>query len=259
MKKVLVCSLAALVMGMGFTSCKKDNNDDSGNPSAPAKSFKVRMTDAPGDFLQLNLQVTSVDVYHEGDGWVNLSSQTQSMNVLSLTNGNEIQLANKTNLSTGLYSKIRITFASQATIQLVGGGSALNLSWSSGAQVVEVNINKQVTSSAGANLLIDFNVAQSVNEVAGVYTLNPVITVIEKENTGVKGQVQGASNVMVKLENNSHTYSTYINSQGNFWIKGVEPGTYTAHFWASGSLQSHDVNNVQVTEGQTQSMGTVQL
>lgn len=257
MKKVFVYSLTALVLSMGFTACKKDNNDDGGD--APAQTFKVRMTDGPGDFVQLNVEVSSVDVYHEGDGWVNLSSETQSMNVLSLTNGSEMQLANKTNLSAGVYTKLRITFASNATVQLVGGSSALTLSWTGGTQQVEININEQVSTSAGANLLVDFNVAESISEVAGVYYINPMITVIEDENTGVNGQVQGASSVMVKLENNQHSYTTYVNAQGSFLLRGVEPGTYTAYFWASGSLQAHEEDNVQVTEGDITSMGAIQL
>lgn len=259
MKKVLVCSMAALVMAMGFTSCKKDKDDDNDNGTAPAQTFKVRMTDSPGDYLQLNVQVTKVDVYHEGNGWINLSSQTQSMNVLTLTNGAEMQLASKTNMSTGTYSKLRITFASQASVMLASGGSAINLSWTGGNQVVEININKQVTSSTGASLLVDFNVAQSVSEVVGVFYINPMITVIEDETTGVKGKVQGASSVMVELSNNQHTYNTYINSQGNFMIKGMAPGTYTASFWASGALVAHEEDNVIVEQGQVKDMGNVAM
>lgn len=260
MKKVFACSMVALVMAMGFTSCKKDNDDDdNNNGTAPAQTFKVRMTDSPGDFLQLNLQVTSVDVYHEGDGWINLSSQTQSMNVLSLTNGTEMQLASKTNMSTGVYSKLRITFASSATIMLVGGGAALNLSWTGNTHQVEININEQVSTSAGANLLLDFNVAQSISGGAGVYSIAPIITIIEDEDTGVKGHVQGAASVMVELNNNQHSYTTYINAQGNFMMKGVEPGTYTASFWASGAIVAHEEDNVIVEQDQMKDMGNVAL
>lgn len=242
-------------LATGFTSCKKDNENE-----AKGNTFKVRMTDAPGDFLQLNVQVTSVDVYSSSSqNWVNLSSQTQSFNVLSLTNGNELEIASNTQVSAGTYTKLRITFSSQASIQLVGGGSALALNWTGGTQQVEININQQVSASTGANLLVDFNVAESVTEIGGIFNLNPVITVISNESTGAKGKVEGASSVMVKLQNGSKSYTTYINAQGNFLLRGVEPGTYTAQFWASGAISAHEVNNVTVTQGQITSMGTINL
>lgn len=241
------------VLASGFTSCKKDDDND-----AKANSFKVRMTDGPGDYAQLNVQVTSVDVYSSSQGWVNLSSQTQSINVLSLTNGAEMQLANSTNVSAGTYTKLRITFGSQASLMLVGGGSSVSLNWTGNTQQVEVTIDEQVSSSAGASLLVDFNVAESISEVGGIFNLSPVITAINDENTGVKGQVQGASSVMVKLEGN-RTYTTYVNSQGNFLIRGMEPGTYTAYFTASGSITAHEVDNVIVTQDQVTGMGTINL
>lgn len=253
MKKLMILLAVGTVLASGFTSCKKDDDDAKGN------TFKVRMTDGPGDYVQLNVQVTSVDVYSSSQGWVNLSSQTQSINVLSLTNGAEMELASSTQVTAGTYTKLRITFASQASIQLVGGGAAISLNWTGGTQQVEIVINEQVSASSGANLLVDFNVAQSVSEVGGVFNLNPIITVIADENTGVKGKVQGASSVMVKLQNGSHSYSTYINAQGNFLLRGMESGTYTAYFMASGSLTAHEVDNVTVTQGQITGMGTIDL
>lgn len=253
MKKLMMVLAVSTVLASSLTSCKKDGNDTKGN------SFKVRMTDGPGDYAQLNVQITSVDVYSSNGEWINLSSQTKSVNVLSLTNGMEMELANSTNITAGVYTKLRITFSPQASIALVGGGSSVTLNWVGGTQQVEIDINKEVSASAGANLLVDFNVAESVTELSGVFNLNPVITIISDENTGVKGQVQGASSVMVKLQNGSHSYTTYINAQGHFLLRGVEPGTYTASFSASGSLIPHEKPNVTVIQGEITAMGTVNL
>lgn len=252
MKKLMMLLAVGTVLASGFTSCKKDD-EEKGN------TFKVRMTDGPGDYAQLNVQVTSVDIYSANQGWVNLSSQTQSVNVLSLTNGAELELASASQVNAGVYSKLRITFASQASIVLVGGGSSISLNWTGGTQQVEIVINEEVSGSSGANVLVDFNVAESVTEVGGIFNLNPVISVISDENTGVKGKVEGASSVMVKLQNGSRSYSTYVNAQGNFLLRGMEPGTYTAYFMASGALTAHEEDNVTVTQGQITNMGTVNL
>lgn len=244
--------MVSAILVFGFASCKKDKD-------APGKSFKVRMTDSPGDFVQLNLQITSVDVYSQSQGWVNLSSQTQSVNVVSLTNGAEIELANATSVSVGTYTKVRVTFASQASVMLVGGGSSLSLSWTGGQQQVEIAIEAQVSGSVGANILLDFNVAQSVTEVGGAYFINPFISIVSDEFTGVKGKVNGTSSAMVKLHNGGNSYSTYINAAGNFMIKGMAPGTYTASIMAAGSLQVHEVDNVVISQGQITAMGDINL
>jgi hypothetical protein len=254
MKKMILMSVSTLILAMGFTSCKKDKDNN-----AEPNSFKVRMTDGPGDYFALNLQITSVDVFHEGNGWINLSSQTQSMNVLSLTNGSEMEIASKTNLTAGTYTKLRVTFATEATIQLVGGGSSLTLDWTGGTKQVEIVINQQVNASTGADLLIDFNVAQSISQVGLLYYINPMITVIKDENTGAKGKVVGSANASVQFSNGSKTYSTYVNGQGNFLLRGIEPGTYTASISASGSAQTHEENNIVVTEGQITNMGNINL
>lgn len=253
MKKGLLFALVCVVVaGLGFTSCKKEEQ-------AKGNTFKVRMTDAPGDFAQLNVQVNAVDAYLDGKGWVNLSSETQSVNVLSLTNGSEIQLANATSVESGLYTKLRIRFASQASIMLVGGSSSLSLNWTGSSQEVEIAINQQISADAGASLLLDFNVAQSVNEIAGIFSLNPVITVIADEETGIQGSVSGAAYAMVQVSNGNKTYTTYLNAQGKFMLRGLEPGTYTVAVMKSGSSELQQVGNATVAKGEITQMGTMDV
>lgn len=251
MKKGLLFTLICVMVALGFTSCKKEE--------AKGNTFKVRMTDAPGDFVQLNVQVTGVDAYMDGQGWINLSSETQSVNVLSLTNGSEIQLANATSVQSGLYTKLRIRFASQASIMLVGGNSSLSLNWTGGTQEVEVAINQEISADAGASLLLDFNVAQSVNEIGGIFSLNPVITVISDEETGIQGSISGAANAMVQVSNGSNTYSTYVNAQGKFLLRGLTPGNYTIAVMKSGSDQTQQVGNASVSKGEIKQVGSLEV
>lgn len=237
-----------MIIALGFSSCKKEE--------AKGNTFKVRMTDAPGDFVQLNIQVTGVDVYSTSKGWVNLSSQTQSVNVLDLTNGNEIVLANASSVDAGLYTKLRVRFASQASLLLVGGGSTLALTWTGGNQETEIDISQNISADAGANLLLDFNAAQSVTELGGIYSLEPVITVIYDEETGMQGTINGTSNALVQVSNGNNTYSTYINAQGKFLLRGLAPGNYTIAVMESGSDQMQQVGNATVNKGEITQAGT---
>lgn len=251
MKKGLFFTVVCMIIALGFTSCKKEE--------AKGNTFKVRMTDSPGDFVQLNIQITGVDAYMTNKGWVNLSSQTQSVNVLTLTNGNEIVLANATSVDAGVYTKLRIRFASQASIMLVGGGSTLALNWTGGTQEVEIDINQNISADAGANLLLDFNVAQSVTELGGIFSLNPMITVIQDEETGIQGTLNGAANAMVQVSNGNNTYSTYVNAQGKFMLRGLTPGNYTIAVMESGSDQTQQVGNATVNKGEITQVGTLDV
>lgn len=262
MKKLILLPIIGMMTAMMFSSCNKDEN--------PGNSFKVRMTDAPGDYAGLTVQITGIDIYHETQGWINLSSETQFVNVTDLTNGNEIELANNTNVQAGLYTKVKITFGGQNSLNLTGdfngAGSDLSvdLVWN-GSQEVVIDINQQVTADAGANILLDFHVAESIIEQVNTFLIHPVISVIHDEATGVRGQVQGTVMAAIIITNGQSTYSSYIDASGNFLIRGLQPGTYDVTILPSQfnevgqSPQETQINNVVITEGEINNMGSIQL
>src|SRR5688572_2686282 len=107
MKHSLVFATIGLFALMMITSCSEEVKENY---------FKVKMTDSPGNYAALNLQIIGVDAYLQNSGWVNLSSETQLVNVLSLTNGLETELAYNAKMDAGVYTKIRIRFADQASV-----------------------------------------------------------------------------------------------------------------------------------------------
>lgn len=252
MKRIInIGTLIIVLLGASLTSCDNAVNE--------AGSFKVRMTDAPADYAALNLTVTGVDVYLENQGWINLSSETQNVNILSLTNGAEITLANQTNVKAGLYTRARVTFGATGTIQLASGGGSANISWAGNVHQVEIVIHEEVNAQSGADILLDFDVAESVIESAGQYIIEPAVTVVSDASTGVQGQVSGAANAAVILTNGANTFSTYISAAGGFIIRGVDPGTYTLTVFEPGTLQGTSFDNVVITQGELNSMGVIQL
>ncbi len=261
MKKYIALGLVA-ISGIFFQSCKKENNV----PSGPAGAMEVRMTDAPGNFASLDVQITKVEAYLQNSGWVTLNSQTQTVAVLDLTNGAETSIASNSSLSAGMYTKLRLTFGNTNSLQLSGsgGGSSLDLSFGTNtSHQVEIEINEQVNASETTSVLIDFNAAQSIYDLAGSYFINPIIEEIEDESTGVQGTVQGAATASVTLSNGNHSYSTFINAQGQFLIRGAEDGTYQIQVSAiaSSNMQSQtgSLSNVVVADGQITQVGNIAL
>jgi hypothetical protein len=258
MKRSLLFATIGLFAMINFSSCTEEVKENT---------FKVRMTDAPGNYAALNMQIVGIDAYLEDQGWVNLSSENQLVNVLTLTNGMETELVSNTKVSTGVYTKLRIRFADEATVvvnsSILGGGLGSNttqtLTWD-GPSEAEIVIHEEVSANAGADILLDFHVAQSVYENAGEYFINPAVTVIEDASTGAQGSVQGTLMAAVTLFNGQHTYSTYINATGQFLIRGIEPGVYEMVIQPTEQgLQEQHISNVVIIRGEIKQLGSIQM
>jgi hypothetical protein len=257
MKRILLFTVIGVVAAFGLASC----NDET--PKAEPRQMKVRMTDSPGNYAALNMTITGVEAYHESQGWIQLSSNTHAVNVASLTNGSEVELANKYNMQAGHYTRVKVKFGgtSSLVVNATGSGSGVsfNLIWTV-PQEVEVVIDKQIDDNNGANILLDFDVASSIVESGSQYTIHPVITYMDHENTGVKGHVTGASTAAVVFTGNGHTYSGYINGSGYFTVRGMAAGTYNCTIYKNSETnEQHQVNNVVVTDGQFYQMGEISL
>lgn len=257
MKRILLFTVIGIMVAFGLSSCSKDQ------PSTQPRQFKVRMTDSPGNYTALNMTIVGVEAYHESQGWITLSSHTQAVNVSSLTNGSEVELANTYNVQAGHYTRVKIKFSSAASLVVnasgSGGGLSFNLIWTT-PQDVEVVIDKQVDDNNGANILLDFDITQSIVESGSQYTLHPVITLMDHETTGAKGHVTGATTAAVVFTGGGHTYSSYINSSGYFTVRGMVAGTYTCTIYKnSDTNEQHQINNVVITDGQFYQMGEIHL
>src|SRR5688572_11759511 len=171
MKRIVLFTVIGLVAAFGLSSC----NDEK--PQAEPRQMKVRMTDSPGNYAALNMTITGVEAYHESQGWIALSSHTHTVNVASLTNGSEVELANKYNMSAGHYTRIKIKFGGTSTLVVNASGTGIgitfNLIWTV-PQDVEIVIDKQIDDNNGANILLDFDVAQSIVESGSQYTIHPI-------------------------------------------------------------------------------------
>ena len=272
-KKLSFVALAILVFASG---CEREDINST-DPNAPApNAFKVRMTDSPADFEALDVEIVGVEAYLEGEGWVNLNNETQLVSVLELTNGAETTLASQTEgeVQAGVYTMLKIQFGSQNTLQVnestsleIGPIAINNNGWLDlqfgGEQEVIIEIDEEVSATSGADILIDFNVAQSIVRDADEFILQPVLTEIENVETGIRGEVSGAANAAVLVTSGDDTLSTFINAEGEFLLRGMEEGMFDLICMPAkelgDSLQAEPVSveGLVVTEGEITSVGTI--
>ncbi|MBI1288000.1 MAG: DUF4382 domain-containing protein [Flavobacteriales bacterium] len=282
MKTLRSISTTAMIAAVlfAFSSCEKeDMNPDPDGPAAG--SFAVKMTDAPGDYDALDVEITNVEAYLEGSGWISLNNEVQAVSVLDLTNGAETQLAYQGDADAGVYSKVRITFGNDNSLSfdsgtdlgfdlggMTGGANAtIDLNWAnSGSHQVIIDIDKEVSADVGAEILLDFHVMESVIQNGQQFVLNPTISLIEDASTGVHGKIEGAESAAVQVTDGNNSFSSYTDASGQFLVRGMQDGTYTVTLMPSQQghgmldhLQDQTIEGVVVAQGRITQMGTIQF
>jgi Domain of unknown function (DUF4382) len=266
MKKIkflLVHIYVIAIFSMVFTAC---SNSDSGSQTA---RIMVRMTDAPGDYDAVNIDVQDVLMKSstetdDSKGWVSVGTVSPKIyNLLDLTAGVNVLLADNL-IPSGYLGQIRLLLGDKNTV--VKDGITYNLSTPSAQQSgLKLKINQTLLAGATYDFLLDFDVDQSIVKAgnSGIYNLHPVIKVSTAATSGViKGSIvpvlkgyQVEVSVPVGLEK----ISTYANDLGEFQLNGVPAGTYNLTLTpeiSSGKVPLV-INDVKVVNGAITNVGSV--
>ncbi len=252
---------AASVLLVG---CGTGSNSGSG-------SMTVEMTDAPIDSADaVNVFIERVEVNKEGsaEGWVTLNEPQQEYDLLELTNG-ATTVIGSSELEAGTYQQIRLIL-SQDGHSVEVDGKVHDMMVPSGPQTgVKLNINAEIQEDIEYVLLLDFDASRSVVEAGQnnpevKYLLKPVISAKEKAITGnIEGTVNPAdAEPLVYAIANSDTLASTVadTADGYFKLIGLEEGSYTVSVDPrNDDYQSADEENVGVTVGETNDIGTIEL
>ena len=260
MKKYhLFLFLFALVTG--FVSCSSDDSEGSDDEKA---RVAIKLTDAPGDYEQVLVEVEDVMIKTtaeggEEEGWVSLEgANTGVIDLLSLTGG-VTELLVDTELEAGYLHQIRLVLGDNNTIVVQEGEVEREYALktpSAEQSGLKVMVGQDLEAGEDYTFILDFDVDKSVVvSGTGSYSLKPVIRMAVEENTGsIVGSVHPTTEqVLIKAESGSMNASAYSDANGNFQIHGLPAGTYkvTATPAAGLGLNVKVVNNVTVTKGET--------
>ncbi|MCC3156122.1 DUF4382 domain-containing protein [Hymenobacter sp. 15J16-1T3B] len=249
MKPLALFSLAALT-AFGLASCGKDDNK-----SGDAK-LQIRLTDAPGDFRAVSLDVQRIELHinpeNDPNGWQTLPFTPQAINVLDYVNGRSALLVD-TDFDPGTPQEIRLVLGPNNFV--VGrDGQQYALKTPSG-QTSGVKLQLQnVTLTAGQTyqLLLDFDVAKSIvergngngNNPNERYLLKPVIRVVAQDlNGAIRGTVSPAAALPQVLAirtsiTRADTFSTMADAGGAYQLLSLPAGTYTVKYFPTTSAPS---------------------
>jgi hypothetical protein len=76
------------------SACKKEEPTSSSTSSSGTTPLYVRMTDAPGDYEEVNIDLVSVEVNSDNGGWQTLKCKQGIYNLLKLSNGLDTMIGN---------------------------------------------------------------------------------------------------------------------------------------------------------------------
>lgn len=261
MKSLFKLSLIAMLFA-GLASC---SNDDDSNPNINEGNAKLalRLTDAPGDYEAVFVDVEEVVIKYNGEQEdVALGINAGIYDLLELTAGVNVLLYDD-EVPAGKISQIRMILGDENSI--VVNGEVHPLATPSAQQSgLKIQVNETFEPGVLYEFMLDFDVDKSiVSQGNGGYSLKPVIRASSVAESGaISGKIFPAGNLtMITAVNGPIEISTYANAQGDFLLSAVPDGVYTVTIQADLALglPAVVVENVIVEQGEVTHMGVINL
>lgn len=179
---ILLFGLFAFGCGTGYNPQESENqaldrsifNDPELNDNSPR--LRLMLTDAPVDNIDnVWLTVSNISIHSDVLGWLSISSDTQTLDLLRLQNSVSRTLGIAT-LPAGSFNEMRMLVTDAS---VVVEGTSYDLYVPSGATSgVKIKFHFDVTDSEVATMLIDWDAGASIHYAPGEgYIMRPVIHV----------------------------------------------------------------------------------
>jgi hypothetical protein len=253
MKKFTGLLLAFFALSM-FSSCSEDDSTSDQNAKV-----KISMTDAPGDYDKVFIDVLDVKIKTgaeaDDDGWVSVGNvQPEIYDLLTLTGGITQLLANA-EIPAGTLGQIRLILGPDNSVVLKDGTEIALSAPSAQQSGLKLLVNEELEAGMQYEYLLDFDVDKSIVSAgnSGVLILKPVIRLSANEGGAIMGKISPGSafKSLIEAKNAAHIISAYTDANGEFVLHGVPDGIYeltiTPAVGAGYSMKT--VSDVQVADG----------
>lgn len=259
-KIFLLSTFYIFVLSLSVWSCSESEN------SGGTSMIKVNLTDNPGDYDEVNVEILDVKVKRSNDtgeeGWVSIGIANPGVyNLLDLTGG-VTALLSDAEIPSGFLGQIRLVLGDNNYV--VKEGVSYPLSTPSAQQSgLKLQVNQTLEPNFTYEFLIDFDVNNSIVVEAGGsgnYNLHPVLRVMSMANSGsISGTVvAGDYQVLASVVVDGTEVSAYANAEGVFHLHGIPAGTYTVTLTpdAASTFPPVIIENVVVENGVNTDTGT---
>ncbi|MFU8812584.1 MAG: DUF4382 domain-containing protein [Balneolaceae bacterium] len=248
-----------------FTAC--DNSSVS--PDGELGTMHVLLTDAPGDFEHVFIDIQEVRIHRSSDaeegesGWITINDQPMVVDLMELTNGNT-DILGEEQLEPGTYSQLRLVLGPNN--EFVRNGETRPLTTPSAQQSgLKLNINAEIEGGRTYTLLLDFDASRSIVEAgnSGNVLLKPVIRAVNLAETGAIGgtiEPADAQPWIYAIVEEDTIAGTRASEEGEFLIIGLQTGTYQLSVLPNEEeFNSVVIPNIQVTAPDTTFLDPITL
>lgn len=243
------------MFGFMMNGCGKSSTSSTSTP------YDMRMTDGPGPYNAVYIDLQGVEITGDGGKVVVLNIHAGIYNLLNFSNGIDT-LISSGNLDIVTVEQIRLILGTNNSV--VVNNVSYPLSTPSADQSgLKLQVHKTLQAGIQYSILLDFDANTSiVNQGNGTYSLKPVIRTIEAAISGtIKGNITpvGTLAVVTVTSSSSISYSSNVNSTGNFMLMGLVPGIYSVTVTPALLLNPVTRSSITVIAGATIDIGKIAL
>lgn len=165
-------------------ACKKDTiMGGQAGPLAGNGAVKINLTDAPGDYLQVNIDIKQVRIHiaddsSSNDGWIDLPTRAGIYDLLKLQNGIDTTVVDSTVVPSGKVSQIRFVLGPDCSV-MTKDSVLHDLKVPSGEQSgLKINVHRDIPAGQTLHVLLDFDADKSIHQKGnGDFSMKPVIRI----------------------------------------------------------------------------------
>lgn len=254
--------IAFIAVGVILFACEKEIKKVQQNGNVQTATVNVHLTDAPGLYKEVNVDVQRVEIFSDQTGWISVDSANAGVyNLLDFTNGADTLLGSA-ELPAGRITQMRLILGDQNTL-VDTLNNVFDLTTPSGQQSgIKLNIQQNIESGLTYDIWIDFNAEKSiVKRGNGAYNLKPVIRAYTNYTSGaIKGiALPDSADSYVFVVQGTDTFATIADNTGYYLIGGVPANTYDVHFTNANGYRDTTINGIVVTTGNVTDMDTTTM
>lgn len=255
--KTINIILGFIMIGFMVNSCRKD----AANPApAPSYSYSVWMTDAPGPYNAVFIDLQGIEITGSDGKTVLLNVNKGIYNLLNFSNGIDTLIASGVSEVATIH-QIRFILGPNNAV-VVNNNIVFPLILSSTDQSdLILQLNQTLQEGVQSTILIDFDANKSiVDDGNGNYKLKPVIRRIDATISGsIKGRISPVGIFAFVTATSTTTYCSNVTTTGDFFIAGLPPGNYSVTVTPALPLTPVTKSNIMVIAGITRYIGIIPL
>lgn len=237
------------------TACTGWEDDSAGHARV-----QVYLTDAPGEYQEVNIDVVSVRMIIN-DSMINLPTHAGVYNILDFANGKDTLLV-EDYVPAGRLSQIRLVLGENNTV--VKDNAVHDLKTPSAQQSgLKLNVHEDIRPGILYAYVLDFEAEKSIVQTGnGRHQLKPVIRVFAN---AISGTLEGVSwppdaKAYINVFNAEDTVETLADTvNGEFVVRGLSEGEYSILFEPSAGYRDTILSDIFIWTGQVTRLDTMKL